>query len=380
MLPMTTPSFSLPSRGIRKHPRFIGTLLFSLIALSQNLCYGADISVDANLDPVEALIQTEMQHRHIPGIAVAIIEEGEFASVWTLGLADLENQIPVTRDTMFRFASVSKPISAVAVMKCVEDGRLNPDTSLVTLGLSVPPHLAKITIRQLLSHQSGLRHYQGNAETQPLHHFTNLADAVKAKAADPLLFEPGTRFGYSTYGYLVLGHAVEMATGTPFMNQLSNSVFQTAQMKHARADHLYELIPHRAQGYFRSLNGQLRNSQPADLSGKIPGGGLIGTIDDLAAFAIALLNNKLLTPQTRGMMWTKQGLSDGTKTDYGLGWHLGTKADRREVYHSGSQARTSSFLYLRPEEQIAIAVLSNLEQVNYLPLVRSIADLVDHER
>jgi CubicO group peptidase (beta-lactamase class C family) len=147
-------------------------------------------------------------------------------------------------------------------------------------------------------------------------------------------------------------------------------------MTNARADHLYEIIPHRAQGYFLSRNGQWRNSEPADNSGKIPGGGFIGTIDDLAAFAAALQKGKLLSAPTRELMWTPQKLADGTVTDYALGWHVGMQNGHREIYHSGSQARTSSFLYLQPENGLAIVVLSNLEQVDFHAMVRRIVEAV----
>lgn len=327
----------------------------------------------AATDEINALVRQQMAQRHIPGMAVAVVEDGGVVLVQTFGLADLENDVPVTRRTVFRFASVSKPITAVAAMQLVEAGRLSLDATLPSLGLQVPERMTNITVRQLLAHQSGLRHYQPRATLEPLQHFTTLTEAFEAHSTDPLAFEPGTRFSYSTYGYVALGCALESAAGNTFLDQVRTSVFLPAGMTNARPDHLYEIIPHRAQGYFLSRNGQLRNSEPADNSGKTPGGGLVGTIDDLAAFAAALQNGKLLSVQTREMMWTPQRLADGTMTDYALGWHVVAHNDHREVYHSGSQARTSSFLYLQPEQRVAVVVLSNLEQVDFLSLTRKIA-------
>lgn len=327
----------------------------------------------ATADQISDLVRGQMAQRRIPGMAVAVVKDGRVAWVRTFGLADLENDVPVTRQTVFRFASVSKPITAVAAMQLVEAGRLSLDATLPSLGMEVPAHLAGITVRQLLTHQSGLCHYQPRATREPLHHFTSLMDAYTERAADPLAFEPGTRFSYSTYGYVVLGCALENVTGDSFLDQLRTGVFLPAGMTNARADHLYEIIPHRARGYFLSRNGQWRNSEPADNSGKIPGGGLAGTIDDLAAFATALQNGSLLSRPTRELMWTTQTLADGIVTDYALGWHVGTQNGHREVFHSGSQASASSFLYLQPKNGVAVAVLSNLEQVDYLPLTREIA-------
>jgi CubicO group peptidase (beta-lactamase class C family) len=328
----------------------------------------------AAADRIAALVRQQIAQRRIPGMAVAVVTNGGVALVQTFGHADLENDVPVTRQTVFRFASVSKPITAVAVMQLVEAGRLSLDATLPSLGMEVPAHLTGITVRQLLAHQSGLRHYQPRATLEPLRHFTTLTEAFAAYSADPLAFEPGTRFSYSTCGYVVLGCALESAAESSFLDQMRARVFLPAGMTNARADHLYEIIPHRAQGYFLSRNGQWRNSEPADNSGKIPGGGLVGTIDDLAAFAAALQNDKLLSAPTRELMWTPQKLADGTVTDYALGWHVGAHNGHREVYHSGSQARTSSFLYLQPENRVAVVVLSNIEQLDFLSLARKIAD------
>lgn len=329
----------------------------------------------ATADQITGLVSEQMAQRRIPGMAVAVVRNGSVALVRTLGLTDIENDVPVTRQSVFRFASVSKAITAVAAMQLVEAGRLSLDATLPALGMGVPAHMTGITVRQLLAHQSGLRHFQARATREPLQHFTSLTDAFTDHAADQLAFESGTRFSYSTYGYVVLGCALENATGNSFLDQLRTSVFVPAGMTNARADHLYEIIPHRARGYFLSRNGQWRNSEPSDNSGKIPGGGLVGTIDDLAAFAAALQNGKLLSAHTRDIMWTPQKLANGTVTDYALGWHVSTQKGQREVYHSGSQSSTSSFIYLQPANRIAVVVVSNLEQVDFLSLTRQVASI-----
>jgi serine beta-lactamase-like protein LACTB len=350
---------------LRAQPRSGAVLLAFLVCTS---AFADDEKTPAltpaTADQITALVREQMAQRRIPGMAVAVVTNGSVALVQTLGLADIENDVPVTRQTVFRFASVSKPITAVAAMQLVEAGRLSLDATLSSLG---------ITVRQLLAHQSGLRHYQPRATREPLQHFTSLTDAFTEHAADPLAYESGTRFSYSTYGYVALGCALENATGNSFLDHLRAGVFLPAGMTNARADHLYEIIPHRARGYFLSRNGQWRNSEPADNSGKIPGGGLVGTIDDLAAFAAALQSGKLLSAQTRDIMWTPQKLADRTLTDYALGWHVGVQNGQREIYHSGSQASTSSFIYLQPDQRMAVAILSNLEQVDFLSLARQIA-------
>ncbi len=350
------------------------TLLFSLDTV--NHAESPPTRITGSLPrTIETTIRGEVQRRHIPGIAAAVVQHGKLAQTWCIGLSDIENQIPVTKKTMFRFASVSKPITATMVMKQIERGQLSLEAKLSSIIPNIPAHLGEITIRQLLSHQAGLRHYQANALQQPLHHFTSTSDAFDYRSQAPLLSKPGERFGYSTFGYLVLAVALEHIEPTPFIDQLRNRVFLPAKMKTARADHLYELIPHRASGYFRSLNGDIRRSQPADLSAKIPGGGLMGTIGDLSSFLAAIQNGDLLSQRSLQEMWTEQKLNNGSNSGYGLGWHLGLHENQREVYHSGSQPKTSSLLYLRPEMEVGIAILCNLEQIHFLPLARAIAKL-----
>ncbi len=370
------PSFKLRSDVSRRWIAFGLTQLLALCVWRESVAAAQDQTAfpSAAVDQITGLIRREMEQRHIPGLAVAVVQNSSISWMQTFGLADVENSVAVTPQTVFRFASVSKPITATAVMQLVETGRLSLDATLPALGMEVPQHLAAITVRQLLAHQSGLRHYQPHAQLEPLRHFSTLDEAFQAHVADPLLFEPGTRFGYTTYGYLVLGCALEKVEKISFLDQLRTRVLLPTGMTNARADHFYEIIPHRAQGYFRSRNGELRNSQPIDVSDKIPGGGLAGTIWDLASFAAALQNEKLLPARTLEQMWLPQKLTDGTTTGYGLGWHVGGGNRHREVFHSGTQAGTSSFLYLRPGDRVAVAVLSNLEQTDFLSVARRIAD------
>jgi len=320
----------------------------------------------------EQVVQTEREQRHIPGLAVMVVRNG--VPEWTgcFGLADLENALPVTEQTVFRFASVSKAVTAVAALRLVEAGRLRLDDDVAAI---LGAGKGAMTVRHLLAHQSGLRHYQPRASREALTHYNRLADVVRAKAGDPALFAPGTKFGYTTHGYVVLGRAIEVATGREFGEHLRSDLLAAAGMKTARVDDLYAVIPHRAQGYFRSLTGELRNSEPADLSDRIPGGGLCGTIKDLGAFAASLQRHALLSRDMTGRMWTPQVLADGSVTTYGLGWYVGTHDGRREVYHPGTQARVSSLVWLAPDHGVAVVILGNLEQVNFLPLARQLGKI-----
>lgn len=325
---------------------------------------------------LESVIRAEMDRLHLPGLAVAIVQDGSTQWLRCFGWADLEQGVPVTTLTHFRFASVSKSITAVAALRLVGRGRLKLDQPVRTcLGDEAGAMGADTTLRHLLGHQSGLRHYPGRVGEASLRRFSNLAEALKDKAADAPLAAPGKRFTYSSHGYLALGRLLERVEDTAFSALVSREVFEPAGMKGARVEDLYALIPHRAPGYFWSLQGQWRRSATTDLTDRSPGGGLGGNVMDLAAFVAALQNGALLSPAQLREMWTPQGLADGTPTPYGLGWYLDRSEGTLEAYHPGTQAQVSTLVYLQPERRIGLVFLGNLEQVSFLPLARQVARL-----
>src|SRR5204863_649565 len=136
-------------------------------------------------------------------------------------------------------------------------------------------------------------------------------------------FEPGTSTQYTSYGYTLLGAAVEGAGGAPFMEQLRAGVLEPAGMESARDDDVLAIIPHRAEGYWRRKDGTLLNAPLTDTSNRLPGGGLLASVDDVGRFASALLKGTLLKPETLQMAFAPQPLRSGKATGYGLGWIVG---------------------------------------------------------
>ena len=180
---------------------------------------------------------------------------------------------------------------------------------------------------------------------------------------DPLVFSPGTKAEYSTYGFNLLGSVVEGAAGMKYLDYLRENVFQPAGMTDTRADDVFEIIPNRAHGYMRIGAGTLANSKLADTSNKIPGGGLCATAADVARFAAAIQAGTLLRRETMQPMFVVQKTKDGRRTGYGLGWLVGAWKGRREVWHHGGQPRVSTLLYMQPDRRLAIVFLANLEGV-----------------
>jgi serine beta-lactamase-like protein LACTB len=333
----------------------------------------------AAVQAVEAAISATMSAQRIPGLSVAVVAHGEFRWSSGYGQSDIENAVPATAETVYRLASVSKPITAVAALQLAEQGKLDLDAPVQKYVPSFPQKPWPITTRALLGHVSGIRHY-AEGEFESTRHYDTLADALTVFQDDPLVQEPGTKYLYSTYGYTLAGVVIEAAAGTTFADYVRKSVFEPAGMAGARVDDVFEIIPHRARGYQKSAGGTLQNSGLADTSYKVPGGGLCATAPDLARFVVAVWKGTLLKPETRREMFTSQRTRDRKRTGYGLGWALsGGRRGRTEVFHRGDQQRVTTLLYSQPDRGLAIVLLANLEGIgsHLYTLARDIADIVD---
>lgn len=321
----------------------------------------------ATVAEIETAISAEMSRLQIPGLSVAVATEGEVRWSQGYGLADLENFVPAKSATAYRLGSVSKPITATAIMQLAETGRLDLDAPIRNYVPAFPEKAWPVTTRQLLAHLGGVRHY-AEGEFASTRHYASLEEGLAIFKDDPLLHEPGTKFHYTTYGYNLLGTAVEAASGMSFRDYLRANVFKPAGMERTGPDDVFALIPNRAQGYARDPAGELRNSGLTDTSYKIPGGGLISTAPDVARFAVAFQSGALVQKETVSRMLTRQKTRDGKATGYGLGWFLGERDGRREAWHTGGQQRVSTVLYMQPDRRLAVAILTNLEGIG-APLV-----------
>ena len=311
---------------------------------------------------VESLISIEMSRRHIPGLALAIAVGGQVRLVDAYGFADLENFVPARADTVFRLASLSKAITATAVLQLVERGQIDLDAPIQKYVATFPQKPWTVTVRQLLCHQSGIRHHT-DAEWTNGRHYASVSDSLPVFAESPLAFEPGTKTLYSSYGYTLLGCAIESVSGMSYIEYLRQNVFRPAAMERTQIDDHFELVTGRAAGYFEDGAGHMRNSPLADTSNRIPGGGLCGTVADVGRFAAALQSGVLLRPETVREMLSKQRTRDGKRTGYGLGWIVSEKNARVEAWCPGAQPQVSACLFLRPDAQVAVAVLTNLEGI-----------------
>ena len=312
------------------------------------------------VEAVDKALGREMSKQGIPGLSVAVVTDNRLRWTAGYGFADLENFVPAKGATVYRLGSISKPITAVAAMQLVERGKLDLDAPVRRYVPSFPEKPWPVTTRQLLGHLGGVRHYR-DAEIAITRHYPTLLEGLDIFKNDPLLHEPGTKYSYSTFGYNLIGCVVEAASGMRFVDYVRENVFRPAGMDRIRDDSVADIIPNRAQGYVRDGRGELHNSALADTSYKIPGGGFCSTVADLARFAVAIQEGRLLRRESVETMWTRQKTRGGAPVDYGLGWAIGGSEGGREIGHGGGQQRITTFLAILPDRRAAVAIMTNLE-------------------
>ena len=319
---------------------------------------------------VEKLILEKMSKDNIPGLSIAIVKEGKLVWSTGYGFADLENAVPAKANTAYRSASIGKSITATAVMQLAEQGKIDLDKPIQEYCPAFPKKKWNITTRHLLNHTSGIRHYGGEHNEEELTskiHYENVVSPLDIFKDDNLQFKPGTKYSYSTYGYNVLGCVIEGASDQDFMGYLKEHIFSPAKMKSTQADDPYKIIYNRAQGYQKNKEGVLINSEYVDMSNKLPAGGFITTVEDLALFAARFMSDNLVKNETKELMLTPQKTSENKVLDYGLGWGLFPDEKwygQREAFHGGGTPKVSGILYLLPDIQFGVVILMNLEGVS----------------
>jgi len=359
-----------PSRLHRKSPRPFSFLLAALLAaVSSASATGQDhaLSPDKRAQ-IERVVSAFMTANSVPGVSVAIVQGGQ--PVWSagFGMSDLEDSAPATSFTLYRLGSISKSITAVAILQLYERGKLDLDAPVQKYCPAFPQKDSPITSRQLLAHLGGIRHYsddgKGDVPADSARHFDTMEESLQLFSSDPLVAKPRTQFHYSTYGYTLLGCVLEGAASQKYVDFVRENVFRPAAMDHTQADDFFAIIPHRTRWYHKDKSGAVHNAGVLDSSYKIPGGGLISSAGDMANFEAALLSDKLLKRSTRDLMWTVAQPTDGKPSHYALGWFITDKFGVRTAGHSGGQQGTDTDFLIAPDRGLGVVVLANMDNVN----------------
>ena len=358
----------------------------------------------AQIEQISAIAREARETGHLPALSVSVVRDGKLWS-GAFGSADLEQDVPASTQTLFRTASIGKWFTATAAMRLVENAELDLDAPVQKYCPQYPAKPWPVTSRQLLSHLAGVRHYYGdNGEPRDTEaqraeldariareragqfvRYTDMLGPLEIFKDDPLLFEPGTKSHYSSLGYRLMGCVLEGAAKMPYRQLMRDLVFAPAGMQSIIDDDARKLIPHRAAGYSRGPDGTTLRAEYRDVSENLPAGGWLATSEDLAKFAVAFAQGKIVKPATRDQMVKRPTLKDGSPAPnpmgipeyyYGTGVMVGPLTGKPAWFHTGGQSGATALLYWYPESQVAVALMTNRDgRAITEGLARKIADV-----
>jgi CubicO group peptidase (beta-lactamase class C family) len=337
-------------------------------------------------DAVERARQLARAHlieKNLPGLSVAVGADGEMVWAEGFGFADLENRTPVTPNHRFRIGTASTVLTSAAVGLLVEKNQLDLDAEIQKYVPEFPKMQWPVTLRHLLAHTSGIRNDSGDEGPLFGQHCERPIDALEFIGDRELLFEPGTQYRYSSYGWILVSAAVEAATRQLFVTFMQEQVFDALGMRDTRAESATKTIPDRALFYFPRYSADPKFGpdpmRDIDLSCYAGSSVFLSTPSDLVRFGTGITSGKLLQPVTVQMLQTSQRLPSGEETGYGLGWDLENVTmmgeQTRAVGHDGEVlGGPVASLMTIPARGIVVAVTSNISYADTFALATKIAE------
>lgn len=326
------------------------------------LSFAAAALDDATAVRVDAAVRVEMEKQGLVGVAVGVLRGGEIVDLRSYGLADREKNLPVTEETVFNWASNSKPLSAMVAMQLVAEGKLDLDADVRQYVPEFPSKSAVITMRHLLCHQSGIPHYGEVVPTRRDYRqerpYLDPVLALDTFNLTPLSFAPGEKELYSSYAYILASAVVQRAGGQPHHRQIEERIAKPLGLTSLQLDLEFHEQPYWAAGYSKDEAGKVVRVQDVAHYWKHGAGGYKSNIRDFARWAQAILNHRLLNEVTEKTMWTRQKLRDGTLTLRALGFLVDEQNGLR-VYHGGKQEEATSRLVVYPGKRHGLVVMTN---------------------
>ncbi len=329
------------------------------------------------IESARNIITASRQESTAPAIAASVWHRDNIVWSEAFGLADLEHRVPASSESLFRLGSVAKALTASLVARLADRGVVDLDADIRETLPVFPDKGKPISLRQLLGHLGGIRHYTAKDFDPSLpggvintRRYPDDASILALFADDPLVAPPGTAFSYSTFGYTLIQLVLEAATGREYYDLLNEYLLQPAGAGNVLLDDWFAIIPNRVdyydpidvyQGYLPPEYGPVVNSSPLNSAYKRAGGGLIGTADDIARIGALHVAPGFLSETMFAQVFTSQKNAAGQETGTGLGWRIGKDdAGRTFYHHRGSQQGCRAYVLVYPEQQLVVSILSNL--------------------
>ncbi|GAB4039587.1 serine hydrolase domain-containing protein [Spirosoma gilvum] len=348
------------------------TMLLLLVALAVGSCRVAKKTETKSyyrqaIQQAETILSQAKDEIMTPAISVAVGMDNRIVWAAARGYKNIERQEPADTTTQFRIGSSSKAVTSMALGKLLQQNLVQLDDPIQSYLSFLDPFYPSITIRQLAAHTSGIRNYKNNEFNSNVQ-FGSIRESVDVFIHDSLLFQPGTRFSYSTYNYTVLSAVFEQVTKTEFLPFMSKEVFVPLQMYHTVGDDKTKDIVGRAQFYnFQKQDSTFKKAIEVNNSNKWAGGGLLSTPSDLVKLGNSLLNHTFLTARTIAILTEPQKLTNGkiNGLNYALGWKNDTarlfqqSQNVQQIHHGGSAGGGTCMLVMFPAYNLSISMVIN---------------------
>ncbi len=314
----------------------------------------------ARADKVDDLVREAMAKTKVPGVAIAVVKNGKVVRQQGYGLANVELRVPVTKDTVFRLASLSKQFTAASIMLLVEDGKMSLDDSVRKYLPDAPETWEPVKVRHLLSHSSGLTRSE---ELKPLPpESVSLDELLRLVYPLPLKRQPGVMGEYNNLGYMILGHIVGKVAGKPLAEFATERLLRRAGLTRSFYYSDGGLVPNRAAGY-SLVDGKLENAPFTRYERQQGTGGVMMSVGDYARWNVLLDTDVPLSRSIREQMWVRQvrNVNDpSADAGYGFGWGVGLTEGRRVLSHTGGTPGFATVVGRLPDDRLTVVVFMNL--------------------
>jgi CubicO group peptidase (beta-lactamase class C family) len=321
---------------------------------------------------VDAFVAEKMKEQRIPGLALAVLREGKVVKAQGYGLANVELNVAVKPETVFQTGSVGKQFAATAVMMLVEEGKVGLDDKLSKYLQGTPAAWKDVTVRNLLTHTSGIADYTGREYTKAGGLINLRGDYTEAELYQklvqlPLDFETGTKWKYSNTGYVLLGFLIHKVTGEFYGDFLQARIFRPLGMSATRIISEADIVANRASGY-ELVKGEIKNQGWVSATlNTTADGALYTNVLDLGKWDAALYTEKLLKRASFEQMWTPVKLKDGKTYPYGFGWFLAEANGHRLVEHDWAWQGFTMNISRYLDDKLTVIVMTNLDEEHSKP-------------
>ena len=326
---------------------------------------------------IDRFVSGEMSRQKIPGMAIAVVKNGEAVVAKGYGFANLEHQVPVTTHSIFQSGSVGKQFTAAAIVHLEERGKVRLDDNIARY---LPPTKARwgsITVRQLLTHTSGIPEYEDEVDWRRDYSERQLAELVGLLRRRST---PGQKFEYSNSGYLLLGILVRMITGKFHADYVRENIFEPLGMKTARIVSDADIVPNRVAGYRMSKDRILNQDWVSPTFNQTADGCVRLSLNDFLAWERGVRARALLKPESWLQIFTPVVLKSGKTHPYGFAWEIRQKNGQTVHGHDGSFQGFEAILTRYIEEELTIIALANLAEVDLAQVTQHLAELIRQER